>query len=243
MYSQSLILGKAPSAARWPPLIVSVTSAKVKDVLNKWRSIGGGRSLNASECGAQESPEEILNNPGRLKVLVWLLASFCALVFHFVTMQRLWVLLQMSFTRFMQMTLICMKERSPSFNLAPTSRDTWHPEMQNGVAFNAASHLLAVRAGHVSLNEACGLRPVSCAHTQSVFPSPFQRADARHTIGLTGSGGTAKHYRLVLLRDFHIVNIAGSIVRRQASIVKVQLAAAAWRRPPGLRLVQLQPPA
>lgn len=31
--------------------------------------------------------------------------------------------------------------------------------MQNGVAFNAASHLLAVRAGHVSLNEACGLSP------------------------------------------------------------------------------------
>lgn len=89
----------------------------------------------------------------------WLLASFCVLVFHFVTMQRLWVLLQMSFTRFMQMALICMKERSPSFNFAPTSRDTWHPEMQNGVAFNAASHLLAVRAGHVSLNEACGLSP------------------------------------------------------------------------------------
>lgn len=74
-------------------------------------------------------------------------------------MQRLWVLLQMSFTRFMQMAWICMKERSPSFNFAPTSRDTWHPEMQNGVAFNAASHLLAVRAGHVSLNEACGLSP------------------------------------------------------------------------------------
>lgn len=96
--------------------------------------------------------------------------------------------------------------------------------MQNGVAFNAASHLLAVRAGHVSLNEACGLCP---APILSLSPlPPFQRADARHTMGLRGSGGTAKHCRIVRLES-RIVNTAPSIVRRRVSIVKVQVAAVA----------------
>lgn len=147
----------------------------VKQVaINRWRQ--------KSQCIWMWSSGKSWRNSeqyGPTKVLVWLLASFCLLVFHFVTMQRLWVLLQMSFTRFMQMTLICMKERSPSFNLAPTSRDTWHPEMQNGVAFNAASHLLAVRAGHVSLNEACGLCPAPILSLSSLPPSSVPTPDTQ----------------------------------------------------------------
>lgn len=61
------------------------------------------------------------------------------------------------------------------------------------------------------------------AHTQSVFPSPLQRADARRTIGLTGSGGTAKHCSACAAAGLsHIkhrgVHCASSSVDRQGAI-------------------------